>query len=105
MKTPWSKEKVKEAETYKFMNDKIKLLEESRRDSEKVLLNSDVNIRQLNRLLTNPNKQGTAEIAQGLTHYEQQKKHLIDGIKVINDMILEIYEEDNKAGKKTKSTD
>ncbi len=97
----WNKknDKKEDEDDYVFENDKVALLRESMRDSEKVILNCDVNIRQLNRMLLNPNKKGTAEIAQSLDHYEKQKKQLIEGIEVINDMILETHEENDKKGK------
>jgi len=96
----WNKKEDKTEEEYKFKNDKAELLEESKRDNEKAILNCNVNLKQLNRMLLNPNKQRTAQIAEGITHFEKQKKNLIEGIRTINEMILEIYEEDNKKGKK-----
>lgn len=93
------KEEKKVEEAYEFKNSRIGLLEESRRDSEKAMLNCDVNLKQLNKMLLSPMRQGTTEIAQGLAQFEKQKKNLAEGIKVINDMIQEIYDEDNKAGK------
>ena len=84
---------------YQFKNDKIKLLEESKHDNEKMMMNAEVNIRMLNRMLINPNKQGTADIARQIAYYEEKKNELIKGAEMMNEIILELYEKKNKTGK------
>ncbi len=98
MSKKWNEKKDEKEEEYKFKNDKVELFEESKRDSEKAILNCDVNLKKLNRMLLSSNRQGTAKIAQSLSYWEEQKKRLIEGIGIINEMILEIYE-DNRKGK------